>query len=320
MKKDYAAIDFGRLAFALLIPFLHIDFDESNVFIAFLQQYISRLGVPYFFCVSGMFLRSRIESVCPKDAFKSYIHRTAVMFCCWLAVYLPILLNENGQLSIGFVQQVLFRTPAYLWFLGALMLASIPFCFIKRTKLFYLGVGGAYLLGTLISGSYQWLTGGISVYNHMFLTSRNALFFALPMMIVGELVYVFRETKIRFERTILPCLFLALVCEIFIVRNHVSNTSDTSMYILFPPFFFFFTRFLMRIPLKMNNTRSIRKLSSALYVGQYGGICIAGAILNGAGIALTSNMKGWFTYLCVLLIALLLFLLSKKIKLMRNVI
>lgn len=314
-KKNYAAIDLGRLVFALLIPLLHIDFGDNNYLVGFLQQYVCRLGVPFFFCVSGLFLGRNIENLGAPKAHKAYMQRTTLMFGLWLAIYFPILLLEGEQLSLGFLKQIFFRTPAYLWFLGAVILASVPFCHLKRTRWLYLGAFSLYLIGTLISGSYQWLTGGISLYNHMFLTSRNSCFFALPMMLTGELVYAYREKEIRFEKTFFLLASILLACEMYFVRIHASSTSDTSMYMLFPVFFFFLIRFLMRIPLNINGTLVIRKFSSALYVGQYGAICAAGAILKGLNLSFTPGLNGFVVYVCVLVVASLLVFLSGKNKL-----
>lgn len=57
--KKYVGIDYGRFIFACLIPLLHIPF--SNPVVNVIAQYISRLGVPFFFGVSGFFLSKSIE-------------------------------------------------------------------------------------------------------------------------------------------------------------------------------------------------------------------------------------------------------------------
>lgn len=53
--RRYKGIDAGRLMFACFIPLLHIPL--PHIFgVEVIQQYIARLGVPYFYAVSGMFL------------------------------------------------------------------------------------------------------------------------------------------------------------------------------------------------------------------------------------------------------------------------
>lgn len=59
MKSRYTGIDICRLAFACLIPLLHISLPDS-IPLYIVRQYVSRLGVPFFFVVSGMFLSKAI--------------------------------------------------------------------------------------------------------------------------------------------------------------------------------------------------------------------------------------------------------------------
>lgn len=59
MKIRYTGIDIFRVIFACLIPLLHISLPNSMP-LHIVRQYISRLGVPFFFAVSGMFLSKNI--------------------------------------------------------------------------------------------------------------------------------------------------------------------------------------------------------------------------------------------------------------------
>jgi len=68
--RKYKGIGAGRLLFACLIPLLHIGF-EYGVGIDLVRQYISRLGVPYFFSVSGMFLINSIRNRGHIEALKN---------------------------------------------------------------------------------------------------------------------------------------------------------------------------------------------------------------------------------------------------------
>ena len=60
MEKRNAGIDLLKLVFACLIPLLHIPFAEKGV-VAFFEQYVARMGVPFFFAASG-YLYPRIIS------------------------------------------------------------------------------------------------------------------------------------------------------------------------------------------------------------------------------------------------------------------
>lgn len=53
MKRTYPGIDILKFIFACLIPLLHIPFGNGVPVV--LQQYVARLGVPFFFAASGFF-------------------------------------------------------------------------------------------------------------------------------------------------------------------------------------------------------------------------------------------------------------------------
>ena len=90
---------------------------------------------------------------------------------------------------VSFVQLLIFKTPGYLWYLSALLFAAVPFCLIKNRKLLYVFSIASYIVGTLFGGIYSEIVGVCSLYDKIFLTTRNGLFFALPMMCVGESIF-----------------------------------------------------------------------------------------------------------------------------------
>lgn len=179
--RKYKGIDIGRVIFACLIPLLHIGMSDPVSFIV--KQYVSRLGVPFFFAVAGMFLSRTIEKSNGVAALKKYIFKIGRMLLIWLVIYLPILMLRQEGLTI---RELLFKTPAYLWYLTALLVASIPFCLVKNRKgLLYVSIA-LYAFGTVFGEAYIWLTGGLPVYESIFITTRNGVFFGLPMMCIGE--------------------------------------------------------------------------------------------------------------------------------------
>ena len=59
--KENVLLDIMRVIMACLIPFLHIPKDDSFINIRLIEVYVSRLGVPFFFAVSGYFLYTSVE-------------------------------------------------------------------------------------------------------------------------------------------------------------------------------------------------------------------------------------------------------------------
>ena len=68
--RKYRGIEIGRLVFACLIPLLHIGMNGIVPFVV--QQYLARLGVPFFYAVAGMFLIKSIEKRGAFPALKQY--------------------------------------------------------------------------------------------------------------------------------------------------------------------------------------------------------------------------------------------------------
>ena len=83
--RKYKGIDIGRLIFACLIPLLHIGMSDQVSFVV--KQYVSRLGVPFFFAVSGMFLSKSIEKSGSAAALKK-IYREDWKNVVYLVSYL----------------------------------------------------------------------------------------------------------------------------------------------------------------------------------------------------------------------------------------
>ena len=76
--RKYKGIDIGRLIFACLIPILHIGFSGTGIEIV--RQHVSRLGVPFFFVVAGMFLIKSIEKKAEQQRLNSILRKLEE--CC----------------------------------------------------------------------------------------------------------------------------------------------------------------------------------------------------------------------------------------------
>lgn len=151
--RKYKGIDVGRVIFACLIPILHIPFSDSMV-IDIIRQYISRLGVPFFFAISGMFLSKSIEKFGINAALKRYLIRVGRVLLIWLLIYSPLLII-GADSYLRLFQQILFKTPAFLWYLSSLLFAAIPFCLVKNRKTLYVCAAVLYIFGTIFGETYK---------------------------------------------------------------------------------------------------------------------------------------------------------------------
>lgn len=271
--RNSKGIDVGRVIFACLIPILHIAFQEG-IGVDIIRQYISRLGVPFFFAISGMFLSKSIEKYGEKDALKRYLIRVGRVLLIWLVIYFPFLIR-GSESYLKLAQQVIFKTPAFLWYLSSLIFAAIPFCLVRNRKVLYGLAVVLYLFGTLFGDTYRWLIGGISWYDNIFLTTRNGIFFGLPLMCIGELTW-------RAKKKSIPLLVLsgvALVVEITFIGTHASKADDRSMYLLLPVFIYALVLVFREWNPQINSV-NLGGISTAIYVMQFGVITMGSKLLN----------------------------------------
>ena len=145
-RKIYTGVDIWKFIFACLIPILHIQL--PGVMTPIIQQYFSRIGVPFFFAVSGFFLSKNLECIDRFSVMKKFLMRVGKMLLIWFVIYLPLFIFTGIPLGI---KNTLFLTSAYLWYLTAVFISAIPFCLMKKRRLLYLCAGILYVVGTFLS-------------------------------------------------------------------------------------------------------------------------------------------------------------------------
>ena len=313
MKKNYPGIDIFKFLFACLIPLLHINFGTVPA-VDFIRQYISRLGVPFFFAASGFFLSHSIKNRGAAAALLRHESRVGKLLLVWLIIYSPLLFSSVLD---GFFpwQEVLFKTPAYLWYLTALLVAAIPFCLIRNRKLLWNISFLLYIAGTLISESYDWLTGGFPGYTNIFLTTRNGIFFGLPILCVGEICGHNPVSSQKKQSILLLLSTVALFAEITFVGNHASAEADRSMYLFLPAFTYSLFRFAMNFNVPYD-TSFIWGASTAIYLTQFGFICVSSIIMN--FFAVSTLSWNWLTYLILIVGGCVIYRLSRGNRILKH--
>lgn len=300
-SNDYQWIDLYKLGFAMLIPLLHIEFGDNNA-IYWFKQIVSRLGVPFFFVISGFFLTKSVQYKGKVKALLHYEKRVFIMFAFWMSIYFVPLLYTNIQFRQNTIQLMLFQTPGYLWYLSALLYAAVPFCLIGKKIYKYIAATVLYIIGTLFSASYLgWCIpyyGFVQAYYKLFLTTVNGVFFAFPMLCLGEVLWNIHnhdngklELRLRWlvgkltSKRVMFMICFMYVLEVFIVRTNVSDKADTSMYFSLPVLIaeFILVSFDRCFMLNMDS-KYIRTCSGAIYCMQYGVIATSFMILKLLGI------------------------------------
>lgn len=297
--KDYTGIDIFKFVFACLIPLLHIEFD--GILIDIVRQYLSRIGVPFFFASTGFFLYGKIKNQPDrKKILLSYVKKISIMLVFWFVIYFPLFRLTNTDLSI---KTIVLQTPGYLWYLTAVLIAVIPFVLFRNRKLLYIISILLYLLGVILGESYSWLWEGTNYFESVFVTSRNGIMFGMPMMCVGELVYENRLNNKQMDRKktiiLLVVSYIVLATEITIVGFNVEPQADRSMYFALPVFVYFLFDVICYWNPKID-TRRIRLASAAIYLMQYGIIKVFSRVLKGH--VPTNNLTGVIVLALVVLI------------------
>ena len=185
------------------------------------------------------------------------------------------------------IRVLLFKTPGYLWYLSAMVFVGVLFCLIKNKKVMYLTALFFYTIGTLGNGSYSWLVPDCTWYTEIFLTTRNGLFFAFPLMCAGDYIGSCERFNTWKGKDWVLIILMAIVfwTEVHLCRNQVRASADCSRYITLS----ILTMMLMNLftthftgGTKSVHTQAkifttpIAKWSSAIYALQYSIITVCG--------------------------------------------
>lgn len=267
-QKNYYQIDIMKYLFACLIPLLHIPF-TNGLFIDIARQYFSRLGVPFFFITTGYLLARKMDRISPLEVFKGQFSRAGKLLLVWILIYIVPIYLVDDAFKMAPIRTLLFKTPAYLWYLTAVLFGLIPFCLIKQRKVKWFIAICLYVLGTLFSDSYSWLAGSIPLYNRVFLTYRNGLFFAFPVMCFGEYAYIYKR-RIKKPALLLAVSYIIFVAEVFFIRNKAGIGADSSMTMFLP----FVVLFLLLLLVGEKQSKRfyypwMRTSSTAIYLMQF---------------------------------------------------
>ena len=87
-KTEFFAVDFFRVVFALGVVTIHFgllgDIDRNLDY--FVVNVLARLGVPFFFLVSGFFLQKKLDDA---EKVKAYVRRLVQLYLLYTLLYLP---------------------------------------------------------------------------------------------------------------------------------------------------------------------------------------------------------------------------------------
>jgi serine/alanine racemase len=248
--QQYYGIDVIKFLCAILICMIHILPFETNAFGLdrlnfWLQNYICRIAVPFYFASSGFLLFRKVDfKNLNSDIIKNYCFKLFRLLGIW-----SFLLCYGGTFQ--------------LWYLGSVILAVIIFSWLlkKGVPLRYIAIIAtvAFLIGLLGNSYYAFIEPlknyflpklVISGYETIFSTTRNGLFFGFMFVFVGAL-FAKKRIVINNKLAIIGFIIsmIAMFFEVYLLR-HFSNPKSYDMYLSLIPVIFFMFYIATHIKLK----------------------------------------------------------------------
>lgn len=275
MKKtrENNALNIFKFISALLIVGSHcLPLFNNNFLNLFYGQYLFRFCVPLFFISTGYYFDKS-----DNNKRKMFIKRIFILYVCSTILYFPLFMNSG-------VKQIIFNCLFgyyHLWYLNAVLLGTIfIYLFdnhlgIKSKKFYFL-----LLLILLISGIFfdeynkilqiHFLDKLILFFNK-FGGGRNALFFAIPMLIIGKLIHnqkrLFEINWVKYFILLIFSVIVAFLEFLFLSKKiGLDITTDITLFNFVPSILLFILSFYLNSSLKLNDTKKMRKMADFIYV------------------------------------------------------
>jgi len=214
-------LDILKIVLAFLVVALHVFPVSKLEGIAGLISYeiasgITRIAVPTFFLISGYFLRNKLAD---KSYLWKYAKRILLLYVIWQLIYLPDLIRvyKLGWFSQFDLVLKLIYGYWHLWYLLATVMAVALLYWVQN---FSVSLKWSLLIILLLIGyGYQILHQSDALHGSLqgrFIyeiigTTRNFLFFAFPMMMLGTLYENWKNSISKINKMLIPISILLLV-------------------------------------------------------------------------------------------------------------
>lgn len=271
-EKNYnCSLDILKLVATIMIIGSHaLPLFHNNTLNYYYGQYLFRFCVPIFFLSSGYFFNKM-----NKEKRKEYIKRIFIIYILSTFFYLPLILYSSKGFNV--IYSFVFGY-SHLWYLIALLYALILYYIIKDKKCNNLGIISIVLLliGIVFGEYYKLLDLKLfnAIHDAMYYigTSRNALFFALPLLMIGGKIEDNKEKLIN-KKTITYIIMISIFAIISFVESTIllykigSNIHlDETLFNLFVPIVLFILCLKKSISIPYKLAYSIRKMCDYMYI------------------------------------------------------
>lgn len=255
-QTENHTIDFLKLFFALCIVGIHTDI--VTIFSSertqwYVMQLLFRMGVPFFFVVSGYFLGGKLwRSKDRKEQWnciRKYIKKLLPPYLVWsianLVVAIPLWYRNLGQdwqaVYTMICKTIIFYPTGAMWFVLACGTGAFLLCLLWRHKILMVICAIAAHGFALLANTYYFVIANtpfhhvIDRYLEIFLNPRKGIYVGFPLLMLGALLAypdLIRHIKAWCAGEILLLSAIALVLEMTILYGKETK-DDTSLCISF---------------------------------------------------------------------------------------
>jgi len=252
------SLDVAKFVCAILVVTIHIWSREGLLY--YIPNGIARIAVPFYFITSGYLLIDKFSD--RFSSIRSYILKYFIVYIFWSAVFLLITYREPvGNINsykdfFKYIHRfIVSGSYIHLWFFPALIYSLLIYLIVHKLKLnIYVILLVSLLFYTLgcLTDTYGFFVNQqyYLIYQLLFFTTRNALFFGFPFFLIGTLIKknIFSIEKQRLLQ-IIVLFFILLIIEVFLYQPMVWQHADMrfSLIVLVPAMFLYVVQHLQSV-------------------------------------------------------------------------
>ena len=266
VKKQANALDPIRVVLCAMVAAAHCHpVFGIDILDFYADEWLFRFTLPFFFFVTGYYF-----SQMDRARRRTYIRRIALMYVFAEVLYLPPMLRQSTSQVI----RSLLHGYYHLWYINTLLIGLILFQILdrllhRRKSVFILLLAAGALLNIYCQASDPSAANKAQRFVQFIEGGRNGLFYALPMLLIGELLS--RNNHYVRRKLLAAAFVLSFVpgfVEITLLKNRFGmgflTSANFTMWLPAVPLFLLGIETVTGLDAKLS--RQIRKTADDVYI------------------------------------------------------